>query len=326
MNKPKALMLEYQLYTQCNLSCDYCYNYFDENVTQIDFYRQQLDEVLRLYHDNCCFVLNGGEPFLCKDLVNLVNYITEPNRNVYTYTNGTLPPKVYANFIEKLKHKDRLYMTFSVHPKEIFFNGRLTKQFLENISLFSEHVPNLKMNFILTSSYKSEYLSAILEALKDIKRSSKVKYINFLIEDSLVNDPKKLVEILSSKEMKHFITEVDIMFDYRNCRWDNRRKTSTEVVEAVKLNAVKEIMRIDFDTPSNETYHELSFLKYGKQLVVETSLDVSFDGMKKIYLNMEHDTYGIDEADLSAVVDYLLPIVQKKEMREIEVLRDICDL
>lgn len=305
----KKLCLEYQLYTECNLGCDYCYNYFDQGIHSCDYYVPRVKKLLELYHDETCFILNGGEPLLFKDFDRLVNLATE-TANTYTYTNGTLSTIHYKKFLQKLLHKDKLYFTISLHYKEILKNNKLPERLLKNIDLFAKQLPNFKLNVIVTEDFKGEFLEVVRQAMRDVKEQTAVQNVNMLIVDHVYEDEIGLIRLLDQKFID-FVEELDNNFTYKNCLWDNTRKTLTEMVKDIKTNAALKLAGKDFSIPYEYEFTQLNFLESAKGMIVENRLSENFK---------EH-VVPFDEFD--KFIDDIKPLVQSKPLRKIKSLMQV---
>ncbi len=325
----RTLMLEYQLFTKCNLKCAYCYNYFDEGVRDLDFYKDQLGEIMKLYHDHVCFVINGGEPFLFKELAQLLDYVTDTGCMVSTYTSGSLPLRVYDRFLQGLKNKDHVFLTISVHFDEVLVNGKFTKEYLQSVERLASELPLLKLNVVVTKDYTYEKLARVRAALNQLHSSCpSVQYINFLIEDSLYEDPMKLARLCAAPEFKQFIEEIDSMFGYRNCMWDNCRTMSATMVGNIGQNALRLATgNSKFTLPVDVTKHELSFLVKGDKLVIETSM-LDLD-LTDVDTTDTHDALSIGTipaVKLSSFIERNRDIVHSIVPKPIEHLREIGEL
>lgn len=329
IRKKRTLMLEYQLFTKCNLKCAYCYNYFDEGIRSLSFYKEQLDEIMKLYHDNVCFVINGGEPFLFKELANLLDYVTDTDCMVSTYTSGSLPSRVYEKFLGELKNVDNVFMTVSVHFTEVLKDGRFTDEYLKNVEMLAATLPLLKLNIVVTTGYTRDGLAQIRSALHQLHDACpSVKYINFLIEDSLYSQPMKLARLCSAPEFKEFMSDVDSMFGYRNCMWDNMRTLSTSMMDEVGKNAMRSVSgSTKFVLPTDVTKHELSFLVKGDKLIIETTMD-DLD-MVGVDVDDNPDAMGVGSipaTGLKSFVERNRDIVHAVVPKPIEYLKEIGDL
>ena len=300
----KKLCLEYQLFTTCNLSCKYCYNFFKEDIRSIDYYTSKVEKILELYHDETCFVLNGGEPLMFKDFNKLVN-LTTKTAKTYTYTNGTLGTSYYKKFLESLENKDNFYFTISLHFKEVLVNNKLPKKVLNNIALIAEHVPNLKMNLVADESFQGEYLDVISAVMRQIKEKTSLKYINILIADHIYEKEFDLLRLLD-KKFYDFVKELDSNFTYKNCLWDNTRKTLTEMVEDIRKNAALKLAGKDFDIPYEYEVALINFHESSKGMLVYE------------HLTEERRKLVIPYDELDAYIAELKPKLEKKPMRKIK--------
>lgn len=265
-------MIEYQMYTKCNLECPYCYNYFEQGVGTLQEHIENLRKLSVLADRKTCFVINGGEPFLLKDLATLVNSV-EVETNIITYTNGTLPKKIYEKFIKEAR-VDNLYFTISIHYAELLRTGNANDSFRENAKYLIENIPNLKVNIVFTDDFASkQFTEELTDLLKELKGYG-LKYINVLLEDKLRNDPFSAVKLTKTEHFKQFFKDLK-MFEYKHCMWNNRDTS----VSCLQMWLRKQVMNPQKD------YKTLSFLKYKDHFVVESNFKIEseyLDGAKAL--------------------------------------------
>jgi len=106
--QPKTLReLWFHTGTICNLSCPFCFEGSkpgDDRLNKIslDDVKPFIDEALDLGVEK--FSFTGGEPFVIKDMVNILDYALN-DRPCLVLTNATNPLKLQLDEIEKLKSK-----------------------------------------------------------------------------------------------------------------------------------------------------------------------------------------------------------------------------
>lgn len=253
-------MIEYQLFTKCNLKCKYCYNYFDEQIDKLETYISDLKKISSLADKKTCMVLNGGEPLMFKELAKLINSV-EVETNILTYTNGTLPIKVYQKFVNEVK-KNNLYFTVSIHYAELIRTNNINDEFKNNLKFLIENIPNLKVNIVFTEDFGEEqFVNELMSLLEQLKEYG-LKYINILLEDSLKNSPHHALKLITKPHFKKFFENLK-MFKYKHCMWNNR----DDDISCLQVWLRKECMS------PNLPYKEISFLKYRNEFVVENNFD-----------------------------------------------------
>jgi len=251
-------MIEYQMFTKCNLKCVYCYNYFDQTVETLETHVADLRKISSLADKKTCMVVNGGEPLLFKELAKLINSV-EVDTNIITYTNGALPLKVYEKFVNEVR-KDNLYFTVSIHYAELLRTNNVNEDFITNVKYLINNLPNLKVNIVFTKDFDNEdFLNGLLGLLKEFEQAG-LKYINILLEDSLKENVFIPLKIINSKAYKEFFMELQ-NFKYKHCMWNNK----DECVSCLHVWLKKEIMSPVLP------YKELSFLRKGNEYVIENN-------------------------------------------------------
>jgi len=305
----KKLCLIYQLFTKCNINCKYCYNNFEQDVLPYNHYTSKVSKLLELCHDETCFVLNGGEPLLLKDFDKLVNMATEKTKT-YSYTNGTLGTLHYKKFLERLNYKDNLYMTISLHFKEVLIDNKLPDKYIRNINMFCKNVPNLKLNLVLDEDYQGEYLQVIRQVMREIKEKTDLKHVNILIADHLYRDEFKLLRLLGT-DLFNFVIELDENFTYKNCMWDNTRKSLTEMMSDVKENIALKLAGKEFRIPYEYEFAQINFLESTEGMRIEDNVD---DTPKR---------YVIPFEEFDSYVEKIKPTIQRKPLRKIKTLQSV---
>lgn len=260
-------MIEYQLFTKCNLKCSYCYNYFNEGIDDVEVYIQDLKQISSLADKKTCMVINGGEPLLLKDISKLINSV-EVETNIITYTNGALPFKVYQKFVNEVR-KDNLYLTISLHYAELLRTKKINESYMNNVKYLIENIPNLKINIVFTQDFNDvDFLDDLLDIMFEFKKYG-LKFINILLEDSLKFKKLEALKLVNTSHFKKFMDELRI-FKYKHCMWNNTRDNVSCLYDWLK----KECMSPELP------YKELSFLKFGQEFVIESNFDFDSQHIK----------------------------------------------
>ena len=257
-------MIEYQMFTTCNLKCNYCYNYFDQSPEALETHIADLQKISSLADKKTCMVVNGGEPLLLKELAKLINSV-EVDTNIITYTNGTLPFKVYEKFVNEVR-KDNLYFTVSVHYAELLRTNNVNESYIANVKYLINSLPNLKINIVFTEDFTNkEFLDGLTNLLTEF-RDAGLKYINILLEDSLKEKPFEAVRLINSPHFKEFFEGLR-SFKYKHCMWNNR----DDDISCLHMWLRKEVMSPPLP------YKELSFLRKGDHYVFENNFGFTSD-------------------------------------------------
>ena len=253
-------MIEYQLFTKCNLKCPYCYNYFDQTPAALETHIADLKKISSLADRKTCMVVNGGEPLLLKELAKLINSV-EVQTNMLTYTNGALPLKVYQKFVNEVR-KDNLYFTVSIHYAELIRTNNINEEYKNNVKYLIQNLPNLKVNIVFTEDFADpQFVNDLMALLRELKEAG-LKYINVLLEDSLKDRPHHALKLVTMPHFKQFFDDLKI-FRYKHCMWNN----ADDSVSCLQIWLRKECMS------PRLPYKELSFLKYGSEFIVENNFD-----------------------------------------------------
>ncbi|MCK5702956.1 MAG: radical SAM protein, partial [Cyclobacteriaceae bacterium] len=94
-NKP---IVVWNMTRQCNLNCLHCYAKATKNASNDEFTTEEakalMDDVAK--YNSPVFLFSGGEPFMRRDLIELIEYANSINLRPVISTNGTLITKEKA--------------------------------------------------------------------------------------------------------------------------------------------------------------------------------------------------------------------------------------
>ncbi len=86
---------------QCNLRCEYCYPFLPlDNEPSLPEIKRKIDKIA--HEGNMQLFINGGEPLIRKDFLEIVRYASEKPLAVVIQTNGTLMTPEIADRLKEL--------------------------------------------------------------------------------------------------------------------------------------------------------------------------------------------------------------------------------
>lgn len=72
--------------TKCNMQCDFCYNFFDNQEFDFNLCIKVIDKCIDLGFE--IFSIGGGDPFNCKKIRDIISYLHKKNIIIQIDTNG----------------------------------------------------------------------------------------------------------------------------------------------------------------------------------------------------------------------------------------------
>lgn len=138
---------------RCNLSCEYCYitkeKYGLKNIKEYsaEEWIEGLTWFSNKYERISRIDISGGEPFVKKDIVTLLEALSEQSFVCLT-TNAVYIPEEFLALVEKRK---KFFLTVSTHLKD----GEIHPKTVENLRMLKGKVP-MQINFV---AYPGEVLA-----------------------------------------------------------------------------------------------------------------------------------------------------------------------
>ncbi len=179
--------IDIMITTKCSLKCQSCSNLMQYYKTPTNFNSEKTLEALEVLRNNVDeiseFRIIGGEPMINKDWYKIVNGIIDknPERNIYIYTNGTIPAK------------DQQLERFIGNKVNFIITdyGNLSKnknQLIEKLEKFKiSYVSTPAENWLDCSRIKHHKRSTT--ELQEVFRQCCVKYVYTLLDGKLYRCP-----------------------------------------------------------------------------------------------------------------------------------------
>ena len=272
--------LEYQLYTTCNLSCSYCYNYFKEGMKSFEYYKKQLDKIKDLHDGTNPFILNGGEPFLFKDLGKLFNYVDKDY--MLTFTNANLHIDYYKDFMKQLDDYSKMNVVISLHIDDIIDFDNILK-----VIKFLNSYITVAVSIVITETF-AKNIDNYKKHL-DLIHQVGSKNVIVIFEDDLLESKDATYTMMASKEFKDFENYLD-KFNFANCTLDSDFKSYRETFNNLRVSC-----KLD-NFGSGRVSQEIVFLEKDGEMLIETTLNVSDN-------KLTAETYQ-ELKDQISVIDY----------------------
>jgi len=205
-----------ELTYRCNLFCKHCYipQYYrskpELSTKKIFELIEEISSLGGLY-----LTFTGGEPFLRKDIFELINFAKQKKFYITVFTNGTL---IDEDVVKKLKffNVDRveisIYGTKKVHNK--FVGCNVFDKVVETIRLLKQENINVCLKTVITKENFKDYMF-----LKKLARNlGVVLKTDFVLSAKIDNDCSPFKLLLSDKDLENFIKKekIKITAEYKN--------------------------------------------------------------------------------------------------------------
>jgi len=114
-NRDNIIRVEWMISKRCNFNCSYCTEFIHDNFSKfpsLDIMKQTIDKLLSITDKTIYLDITGGEPTLCKHLIEFCQYVKSFPQIKYTSitTNGSRSFKYYKELIQFVDH-----ITISYH-------------------------------------------------------------------------------------------------------------------------------------------------------------------------------------------------------------------
>ena len=134
----------------CNLGCEFCYQNLDGSELSEE-------EILKILDKNPNFAdieIGGGEPFLHKNIINIIKNIREKGKKLHISTNATRIPEGFLELEDRLRQGSQVQVSLHASNPELY--KEITKR-----DLFNAVIDNIKK---IKPRYSTLISSAIYQA------------------------------------------------------------------------------------------------------------------------------------------------------------------
>lgn len=220
-NKKKRMYpttASFEITRRCNLDCIHCYNRGIASTYRIEneLTTKQVFQVIDGLCDLGILILTvtGGEPFLRKDILNILNYIKNNTQiTLIIQTNGTLINKNVSEYLSKILTENDIIQVSLDGPRDIHNKIRGTEcwsRVMESLKLLSENNLSTEVN-ITPTTLNEDHIIPLLYQLEGIKKFGASPMAVFNENDKkyvpdikkLLNTEKEVINILQSKGIEY---------------------------------------------------------------------------------------------------------------------------
>ncbi|WPX07905.1 radical SAM protein [Anaerocellum danielii] len=193
-------LVSWEITNQCNLRCDYCSN--DDNFynSSLPLSTEECKKIIDNLHKAEVFRINieGGEPFLRNDLLEIIGYLNEKGYIPKIATNGTLITRELAKELANYKIST-LQISLDAPNKECYSNIRGSKIYFDKILENIEYLKEFKIPICLSMVLLKTNINLVEDFIIFAKKI-KVNSVRFI--DFIPNSEEKMLLVPSSEEIK----------------------------------------------------------------------------------------------------------------------------
>lgn len=287
------LIVQWCVVSNCNLRCKHCY--YKENAIRYDSTEDlstqeslklidSFDE-LNVYHVK----VTGGEPFLRKDIFEILKKLKSKNIILYIQTNGTLINEKMAKELSTIlvPNVDIVQISLDGYNKETHEKSRGKGSFASAI----QGVNNLVVNNITTYVNCTATSLNILEIPNLYKMTQKLKVKNFTVSEFKA----------CAESQDYLVPSFEVKLKIMNELLDMQHKTTNLELSAIKLY---EFINNNIGVKNMAEFVDSYKIDYtGKNIACQKHDRLSITGNGNVYLC---DATAIDEFCLGNVKESLL--------------------
>lgn len=283
----KPLWIGWKVTPKCNLNCIHCWAITKGEERNTEDMLKVIDKFhkMQVIH----VTLSGGEPFLRKDIFEILKYLKKKRIYIEIFTNGILLNEEKIEKLNKIldKNTDTIQISLDAATETTFFYQRRTKKFnivVDNINLLKKH------NFIVRTNFTATHIN-VNEIFDAYVLANKLGVDTFSV--SHVYELNRGVNLYDKVKLNRFINEIKKCLRYREVARTKLRlflpiefySEIAQKIESKNKNSViidKESLGKWFIKANGDIYPEVTLefneLKFGN--IYNDSIDVI---LKKAY-------------------------------------------
>ncbi len=202
-HKKIPISVLFEITYRCNFNCSHCFYKFSRKEKELK--KEKIFEILNaLKKSGTLFITySGGEPFLRKDFLEILNKTVEMGFVVSIFTNGSL---INEKIVEKID--ESVNLEISIYPEKISMYN--PKKVLRNIKLLLQKNFKIMIKFILFKNYMDFYIN-LLELLK--KENFENISIDYVIYPSMKDNKSYKYLIPEEKELKKIFSRFPHLYE-----------------------------------------------------------------------------------------------------------------
>lgn len=123
---------------KCNLGCDFCYQLLDGE----ELSHERINSIVNGNPASGVVNLGGGEPFMHKDIINIIHGIAADGKKVHVSTNGTNIPAEVLGLEDAIRQNVRMQVSINASTSKTYTEvtgNDLFEKVLANVDLLKGH-------------------------------------------------------------------------------------------------------------------------------------------------------------------------------------------
>jgi len=202
---PAPAFIDFDITSRCNLNCKFCY--FRDSMNKYrDLTTDEIMDFLNTLKKGTYVILSGGEPFIRKDIFQIISNAKKNKLKVGLFTNGLLLNSDKCDMVIK-SGLDQIL--FSIHGFPHYHDTLTgvkdaTNKIIENIKLLDNKRKNGKPNIYISSTItedNTDEIEKVSTLAQNLKIDGfKVEHLNFSTNECIEKHKNEINRLFKSEE------------------------------------------------------------------------------------------------------------------------------
>jgi len=268
---PDVLNIDLKVTKRCNANCYFCYTDISHKKTQELSTKKIIKFINSFGNKKKAFFINGGEPFLRKDIFEIIKAVKKQGSYCGIVTNGTLLDK---KKIKKLLDTDIDNIVFSLHAgnDKIMKIKDSYKKIVKALNLITEKRKQKKPYIMVNSVINPKTYEEFEKIINDCENADTIRFSH---PSFLLKNEKKAHELISYEQFGKEIKTSQFILD--NIYDNEKVKHLKKDIKKIKTNT-RIIFYPDLDNDEIDTWYSKRFSTKKRCMYLYTSCFVDEKG------------------------------------------------